>query len=97
MKEYQFIYHKTIRQELTDILTCAGVAPDSEEAMEVTKAYTQKMRQQASVHFAQPYFNTATIAGLFRMLLKSLAQKYGVLFPIPSQNESAPQTPWWME
>lgn len=97
MKEYQFIYHKTIRQELADILMRAGVAPDSEEAMEVTKAYTQKMSQQASTHFAQPYFNTATIAGLFRMLLKSLAQKYGVPFPIPSKNESAPRTPWWAE
>ena len=97
MKEYQFIYHKTIRQELADILMCAGVAPDSEEAMEVTKACTQKMRQQASIHFAQPYFNTATIAGLFRMLLKALAQKYGVPFPIPSENESAPRTPWWAE
>lgn len=97
MKEYQFIYHKPIRQELADILTCAGVTPDSEEAMEVTKAYIQKMYQQASFHFAQPYFNTATIAGVFRMLLKALAQKYGVTFPISSENESVPQTPWWVE
>ena len=41
MKEYQFIYHKTIRQELADILMCAGVAPDGEEALEVTKAWLQ--------------------------------------------------------
>lgn len=97
MKEYKFIYHKTIHQELADILMCAGVAPDSEETMEVTKECMQKMRQQTSFHFAQPYFNTATIAGGFRMLLKALAQKYGVPVLIPSENESAPQTPWWAE
>lgn len=97
MKEYQFIYRKTIRQELAYILTCAGVAPDSEEATEVTEEYMQKMCQQASSHFTQPYFNTATIAGLYRMLLKALAQKYGVPFPAPSENESAPRTPWWAE
>lgn len=97
MKEYQFMYHRTIHQELKGILTCAGIDPDSKEAMEVTQASMQKMRQQASFHFAQPYFNTATIAGLFRMLLKALAQEYGVPFPLPSENESAPQTPWWAE
>lgn len=97
MKEYQFIYHKTIRQDLVDILKCAGIAPDSEEAMEVTNTYMQEMCRQASFHFAQPYFNTATIAGIFRMLLKALAKKYGVPFPIRSENESVPQTPWWAE
>ena len=97
MKEYQFIYHKTIRQELTDVLMCAGVPPDSEEAINVARAYTQEMCRQASVHFAQPYFNTATLAGIFRMLLKAFAQKYGVAFPIPSQNQSAPPIPWWVE
>lgn len=97
IKEYQFIYHKTVHQELEDILTCAGVAPDSEEATEVINTYTKKMCEQASFHFAQPYFNTATIAGLFRMLLKALAQKYGVPFPVPSENESSPRTPWWAE
>lgn len=97
MKEYQFIYHKTIRQELTDILKCAGVASDSEEAVETTGACIQEMCQQASFHFAQPYFNTATVAGIFRMFLKALAQKYGVPFPIPDEGGPTPQTPWWAE
>lgn len=98
MKEYQFIYHKTILQELKDILAYAGIAPDSEEATEATKEYTQEMCRQASFHFAQPYFNAATVAGIFRMLLKALARKYGVPFPIRSENDgSAPPTPWWAE
>lgn len=97
MKEYQFIYHKTINQELADILKCAGVDPDSEEVEETVKTYIQEMFQQASFHFAQPYFNTATTAGIFRMFLKALARKYGVPFPIPSENEPAPRTPWWAE
>ncbi len=97
MKEYQFVYHKTISQELTDILACAGVASDSKETMEMVEECTHEMCRQASFHFAQPYFNTATVAGIFRMLLKALAKKYGVPFPLPSANDSAPRTPWWAE
>lgn len=96
-KEYQFLYHKTVRQELSDIFMYAGIAPDSKEAIEVTESCMQEIHHQAGLHFAQPYFNTATVAGLLRMLLKSLAQKYEVPFPIPAENESAPQTPWWAE
>lgn len=97
MKEYQFIYHKTIRQELVDILMRAGIAPDNKEVIKVTEGYMREMCQQASVHFAQPYFNVATIAGIYRMMLKALAKKYGVSFPIPTENESTSRTPWWKE
>lgn len=96
-KEYQFVYGKTISQELADIFMYVGIAPDSKEAVEVTKSCMQEMCQQASFHFGQPYFNTATLAGLFRMLLKSLAQKYKVSFPIPLENEATHRTPWWVE
>lgn len=97
MKEYQFIYHKTISQELTDILASAGIAPDSEEAQNMTRSCMQEMSQQASIHFAQPYLNTATIAGLFRMMLKSLARKYEVPFPILTKDSAVPRAPWWVE
>lgn len=97
MKEYQFIYHKTVLQELKDILMCAGVAIDSEDALMETKASIKKMCSQASFHFSQQYFNTATTVGVLRMMLKDLSQEYGVVFPIPPKDESESRTPWWAE
>lgn len=44
------------------------------------------MMDEASLHFGQSYFNTATIAGVFRMLLKKLAKEYSVAFPATTED-----------
>lgn len=71
-KEYEFIYKKTVVQELEDL----GIKEPDEikkKFMEINK----KLKHKAGVHFGQPYFNTATVAGLYRMFLKELANELG--------------------
>ena len=41
---------------------------------------------EADIRFGHPYFNTATMAGIYRMVLKWVAEEYGVELPIKEQN-----------
>ena len=50
---------------------------------------------EASIHFGQPYFNTVTMAGIYRMMLKRFAAEHNVEFPLKSHDET-PKTPWWV-
>jgi hypothetical protein len=87
MQEYKFIYKKSVRQELIDI----GLTPDDVE--KEFNAMYKELFKEAGVHFGQPYFNSATIAGLFRMMIKSLAKKNGKQL---AKTETESRTPWWM-
>lgn len=31
-----------------------------------------------SIHYGQPYFNTATVAGIYRIILKQMAKEFNV-------------------
>lgn len=81
MKEYQFIYKKDIVEEIKDILSEAGILDNSEKVRDILGKTLRSVQDKASVHFGQPYFNTATMAGLYRMMLKELAVSYDVTFP----------------
>ena len=50
----------------------------------------------AGIHFGHPYFNTATMAGIYRMTLKRVAEEYSVEFPIKTEDGDIPVSPWWM-
>ena len=41
------------------------------------------------------YFNASTMAGIYRMVLKRLAEEYGVEFPIKGTIDEEPTVPWW--
>lgn len=77
LKEYEFIYKSTVEDEIENIFKEAGVESDEEEQQAVREALLS-VRPKVSAHFGQPYYNTATIAGVYRMMLKELAKKYGV-------------------
>ncbi|MBX3253498.1 MAG: hypothetical protein KF862_05100 [Chitinophagaceae bacterium] len=62
MKEYELIYKKPVVQELLDVKL------PEEQIFDLMK---QKM-QNASWHWGQPCMNPATIAGVFRMMVKEL-------------------------
>jgi hypothetical protein len=62
MKEYQFIYKKPVVQELLNLKF------PEEQILCLMK---QKMKN-ASWHWGQPRMNPATIAGVFRMMVKEL-------------------------
>ena len=93
--EYEFIYRKKVSQEIKDILAQCGKSCSDQDAKTVLENCTKAVSSEASNHFGQPYFNTATIAGLYRMMLKSLAAAYGVTFPLPISE--APKRPWYVD
>lgn len=80
-KEYEFIYGETIVEDIVYILEKSGMIEEQKNIQEIVKEELDIVVQKASIHFGQPYFNTATMAGIYRMMLKNLAKKYGVTFP----------------
>jgi len=96
MKEYKFIYRKSITVEIKDILRAAGLSEDAEEAEKLIQENLKTVLEEASVHFGQPYFNAATVAGCYRMMFKNMAKSLGVCFPIKDPWEDKPAPPWWL-
>lgn len=95
MKEYRFIYQKSITQKIEGILSAAGKTPDPEMVGDIISQQHNAVRSEAIRHFGQPYFNTATVAGLYRMMLKRLAASYNVSFPIGTDPRTESKQPWW--
>ena len=77
-KEYEFIYGNTFEQDISDIM---ARAPVQEMTDEQNREYVYNVMRQTSIHFGQSHPNAATVAGAFRMILKSIAEDYGVQFP----------------
>lgn len=70
LKEYERIYGISFREELAN----RKIGPsDENEINEITKEQMAK----ASHHFGDPYLNTATLAGIYRMILKEYDKKHG--------------------
>lgn len=78
MKEYEFIYKHTLIEDLQYIWEYVPDKTSSDEFAEFFKNFLTDMSEKTSIHFGQPYLNTATIAGMFRMALKKLAAQYGI-------------------
>ena len=90
-REYEFIYHKTLAQEIWDMEL---FSPDREEELEAAmREVVREVAEMTSYHFGQPYMNTATVAGNYRMALKRLAKRYGKSFP---SGPVRAEKPWWM-
>lgn len=97
MKEYKFIYHKSLYSEIQDILLRAGIPQEDKRVQEIIIESMDSVAQRASVHFGQPYFNSATMAGRYRMMLKDLAKSFGVCFPAPETDNQEKERPWWLD
>ena len=95
-REYQFIYKKSVIQEIRDILDEANVLYD-EMTGEKIKQLQREAAETAGIHFGHPYFNTATMAGINRIMLKNLADYYKVPFPLNEECAEEPTTPWWVQ
>ena len=85
MKEYEFIYKKKLEDEIKYILLEANVELDESTQAAISQVLFS-MQGEVSVHFGETYLNTATLAGVCRMMLKKLAKKYGVVFPRIEEN-----------
>ena len=64
MKEYQFIYKKSFAQELATIISSANLTFDEINQNRV-KEITVDVMNKAGIHFGHPYFNAATMAGIY--------------------------------
>lgn len=87
LKEYKFIYKKSVVEDLKygfDKATENYGDLDYEEI----KKQLYSVGRGTSFHFGQPYFNPSTYAGLLRMFLKDFALKYGVNFPVEENVEN---------
>ena len=78
MIEYKFIYKKAVSQEIIDILERANIKIEPHKIKDLLDEIHEPIINEASIHFGQPYFNSATIAGLIRMGIKRLAERYNV-------------------
>ena len=85
--EYKFIYKRSPMDELVLL----GIT-DPDQFRDEYK----KVKREASNHFGQPYLNSVTVAGLFRMALKEIAKKRGKSLVSVEEMHSTPRTPWWM-
>ena len=81
-KEYYFIYGRSFYKDVLDIFSQTKIKGDSKEFFMIANKFVDEARKDASFHFAQPYSNTSTLAGVYRMALKNMAQYYGVKFPL---------------
>ncbi len=90
MKEYAFIYHKSFYTEILDL----GITPD-DEFMEYFNTNLKDLLKETTYHYGHAYLNTATLAGVYRMLLKRIAKEHGKKVLSPDYN--TPRKPWWME
>lgn len=70
-----------MEQDVGDILALTGVGELSKEEI---KKYIEKVMPHSSIHFGQIYPNAATMAGVLRIIVKTIAKDYGVQFPMPS-------------
>ena len=91
-----FIYGKRVSQEVKDIIASAEGKYSQEEIEKIYSEVRMTMNNSASQHFGQPYFNTATMAGMMRMSLKEFAARLGVPFPVPGK-ESVRSGSKWMD
>ena len=83
LKEYEYIYKRSVDQDVADILSYAGAGELSKAQID---QYLHEAVSQSSIHFGQAYPNAATVAGTLRMVIKAIAKDYGVPFPIPSDD-----------
>jgi len=95
MKEYKFIYQKGVMDEIKDIIAASKVSENPEYLETLFNIHLQATQKEASIHFGQPYFNSATMAGRYRMMLKEIARSLNVAFPLKYTNENKPTKPWW--
>lgn len=77
MKEYAFVYGKSVEDEIRTLLDRYGKrgSEHEEEAFAQLKLLSNEASVKAICHFGQPYFNTATQAGLLKIALRELSYR----------------------
>lgn len=95
MQEYRHIYGSRFLDDFQKIVHSSEKQYSQGQIELMLQEKLSHLTEEAGVHFGQPYFNDATMAGLYRMLLKRMAEELEV-------NDSDWKTckrekPWWTE
>lgn len=93
MREYRFIYKHSFGSAVNYIKDHAKISKSDAEIECFIKHKIKKVQENASIHWGQNYWNTATYAGQYRMLIKALAEYLGV--DIKSLADIKEDTVWW--
>lgn len=88
------IYGHTIEKDIEEILACSLVDADEDAINRIVKDKWLVANKRTSTHFGQPYLNAATLAGVYRMMIKDIAKELSVDFPIKDKNEDKKPV-WW--
>lgn len=95
MQEYRHIYGSGFMDDFQKIVRASEKKFTEKQIETILQQNFEGLKGEASIHFGQPYFNDATMAGLYRMLLKRMAEELEV-------NENKWKTvetakPWWID
>lgn len=82
MKEYEFIYGVSYEEDFEAIYKLIkNQSPKNNGNDELSAEINELLKhamQNAGLHFGQPHFNMATVAGVLRMILKEYAAKNNI-------------------
>lgn len=73
-QEYKQIYGRSIQEDVTLVVNETNTSLSSEEIKQLFASCVSKAKLNASVHFSQPFYNHATMAGIFHMALKEFSE-----------------------
>ena len=76
LKEYEFIYKRQLLEDVIKALDKPDFINNENEVNRKFKEILKDAYMEASRHFGQPYFNTATMAGIYRIAVKKLKKNY---------------------
>lgn len=95
MKEYSFVYGSNFVDDLELIIESVKNKLDEELIKDIVIKKRKEMKEKTSKHFGQPYLNTATVAGIYRIMLKEIAKELDVEFSMKNA-ERIKKKPWWV-
>ncbi len=76
LKEYEFLYGKSLGCDIQMLLEQTDADIDLEEAMALFDLLANEAITQATHHFGQSYFNTATMVGVYRIAMQRLKELF---------------------
>lgn len=98
LKEYYFIYRRTVREEIDEIIKKSKYNYGKEEQDRFIENIPKELNERVSIHFGQQYLNVATVVGAIRMVIKDLAKELDVNLEELEQKQVNPTSgAWWLE
>lgn len=95
MLEYRHIYGNRFMDDFQKIVAASSKQYSESQLETMLREKLDQLKGDVSIHFGQPYLNDATMAGLYRMLLKKMAEELEV-----DENKwktGERMKPWWIE